>query len=304
MSNRDTSGRKFLLRVGLVAGFLGGWIVLRRRTASYGAWLLRPAEGESRTALITGASSGIGAAYAHQLAAMGYHLILVARREERLAALSAELQARYPINAEVLVADLANSNHIERVESRVAQLEDLALLINNAGFGAPGSFAEVDLATQLKMIHVHIIASVRLTRAALPGMIARRRGAIINVSSIAGLVPIPGSATYSSSKAYLNVFSEALQAELKGTRVKVQALCPGFTRTGFHDTPEHGGFHRSRIPAALWMSAEEVAAQSLRALGRPQVIFVPGFKNRLLAALARNVPRSLLHLLRSRPEHH
>jgi len=98
----------------------------------------------------------------------------------------------------------------------------------------------------------------------------------------------------------LNVFSEALQAELRGTGVKVQSLCPGFTHTGFHDTPEHRGFHRSRIPEALWMSAEEVAAQSLSALDRRQVIFVPGFKNRLLAVMARNAPRSLLHLLRSK----
>ena len=250
--------------------------------------------------MITGASSGIGAAFARQLAPQGFHLILVARRKERLAALAADLQGRYAISAEVLDAALSEPADIERVERRIAELESLDLLINNAGFGAPGSFAETDLATQLTMIDVHIVASVRLCRATLPGMITHRRGAIINVSSIAGLVPIPGSATYSSTKAYLNVFSEALQAELRGTGVKVQALCPGFTHTGFHDTPEHKGFHRSGIPEALWMSAEDVAAQSLNALGRRQVVFVPGFKNRLLAVAARNAPRSLLHLLRSR----
>jgi len=257
-------------------------------------------QGGSRTALITGASSGIGAAFARQLAPQGFHLILVARRKERLAALAADLQGRFPISAEVLDADLSEPADIERVERRIAELENVDLLINNAGLGAPGSFAEIDLVTQLTMIDVHIIASVRLCRATLPGMITRHRGAIINVSSIAGLVPIPGSATYSSTKAYLNVFSEALQAELRGTGVKVQALCPGFTHTGFHDTPEHKGFHRSGIPEALWMSPEEVAAQSLNALGRRQVVFVPGFKNRLLAVAARNAPRSLLHLLRSR----
>ncbi len=302
MANDTRSGPqgRLLLGLGLAAGVLGGLTVLRRRTAPSRPSILSVPQGESRTALITGASSGIGAAFARQLAPQGFHLILVARREERLAALAAELQGRHRISAEVLDADLSEPADIERVERRIAELENVDLLINNAGFGAPGSFAETDLATQLTMIDVHIIASVRLCRATLPGMITRHRGAIINVSSIAGLVPIPGSATYSSTKAYLNVFSEALQAELRGTGVKVQALCPGFTHTGFHDTPEHRGFHRSGIPDALWMSAEEVAAQSLNALGRRQVIFVPGFKNRLLAIAARNAPRSLLHLLRSR----
>ncbi len=209
------------------------------------------------------------------------------------------MQSQYPISAGVLAADLANPADVERVERRIAELERLDLLINNAGFGAPGQFAEADLATQLNMIHLHVIASVRLTRATLPGMIARDHGVIINVSSIASLVPVPGSATYSATKAYLNVFSEALQAELTGTGIKVQSLCPGFTHTGFHDTPEHKGHHRSRIPEAMWMSAEEVAAESLSALDRRRVIFVPGLKNRLVAVVARNTPRSLLPLLRS-----
>ena len=298
--NPPAPQRRLLLGLGLAAGVLGGLAVLRRRTVQSGPSILSMPQGESKTALITGASSGIGAAFARQLAPQGFHLILVARRKERLAALAADLQGHYPVSAEVLDADLSQPADIERVERRIAELENVDLLINNAGLGAPGSFAEIDLVTQLTMIDVHIIASVRLCRATLPGMITRHRGAIINVSSIAGLVPIPGSATYSSTKAYLNVFSEALQAELRGTGVKVQALCPGFTHTGFHDTPEHKGFHRSGIPDALWMSAEEVAAQSLNALGRRQVIFVPGFKNRLLAVAARNAPRSLLHLLRSR----
>jgi short-subunit dehydrogenase len=231
---------------------------------------------------------------------MGYDLILVARREERLAALATELGERHPISAEFLIVDLSKSPDVKRVESRITQLESMDLLINNAGFGAPSPFSEADLATQQDMINVHVLASVRLTRAALPGMIARQGGAIINVSSIAGLLPIPGSATYSATKAYLIVFSEALQAELKGTGVKVQALCPGFTRTEFHDTPTHRGFHRSNIPEALWMSAGDVAEQSLGALHRHQVIFIPGFKNLLVAAAARGIPPSLLHLLRGK----
>jgi short-subunit dehydrogenase len=296
----DNTKSKVFLGLGLVAGLLGGWTALRRRNATHRRPTFSPTEGESRTALITGSSSGIGVAFARQLAPMGYSLILVARREERLAALATELGERHPISAEVLAADLANSADVGRVESRIAELKSLDLLINNAGFGAPGSFAEADLATQQDMINVHVLASVRLARAALPGMIARRRGAIINVSSIAGLLPIPGSATYSATKAYLNFFSEALQSELRGTGVKIQALCPGFTHTEFHDTPTHRGFHRSRIPEALWMSAEEVAEGSLSALDRRQVIFVPGIKNRLVAAVARSIPPSLLHILRGK----
>ncbi|MEJ2558462.1 MAG: SDR family NAD(P)-dependent oxidoreductase, partial [Anaerolineae bacterium] len=190
--------------------------------------------------------------------------------------------------------------NIERVERRIAELENLDLLINNAGFGAPGPFVEVDLVRHMAMIQVHIIASVRLSRAALPGMMARRRGAIINVSSLASFVPLPGSTTYSATKAYLNVFSEALQAELKGTGVQIQALCPGFTHTGFHYTPEHRVYGGPRFPELLWMSAPEVAAQSLDALSRGQVIFIPGLKNRLLAVLARKTPPSLLQVVRRR----
>jgi short-subunit dehydrogenase len=291
---------KFLLGMGLVAGGVGGFTLLRRRTVVDRPSILSSALDGLSTAAITGASSGIGAAFARQLAPLGFNLVLVARREDRLSALATELQAHYPIKAEVLAADLADATDIKRVQSHLAELDNLDILINNAGFGAPGSFAEAEPDPQLNMIQVHVIASVHLTRAALPGMIARGQGAIINVSSIAGLVPIPGSATYSSTKAYLVFFSEALQAELRGSGIKVQALCPGFTHTGFHDAPEHKGFHRSRIPEALWMSAQEVAEQSLRALDRRQVVFAPGFKNQVLAIGARNVPRSLLHLLRSK----
>ena len=304
MENDNTPDQKgkLILGLGLATGLLAGWTVLRRRSAIHRPSRLSIAEDESHTALITGASSGIGAAYARQLAAKGYNLILVARREDRLIGLATELQERHPITAEVLAADLTRSTDVKRVLKRITELDDLDLLINNAGFGAPGSFAELNLAPQLDMIRLHVIASVCLTRAALPGMIERQRGAIINVSSIAGLKPIPGSATYSSTKAYLNVFSEALQAELHGTGVKIQALCPGFTRTEFHDTPEHRGFGRSEIPEAMWMSADEVVAQSLSGLGRNRVVFIPGIRYRLAAVVARSVPTSLLRIVRNRPK--
>lgn len=250
--------------------------------------------------MITGASSGIGAAFARQLAAKGKNLILVARRKERLVNLANDLQQHYGITAEILAADLSNLTDIEQVENHIAEIENLDMLINNAGFGTVGRFVEINLSRQIDMINVHIIAGVRLCRAALPGMIARHNGAIINVSSIAAFIPTPGNVTYSATKAYLVTFSEALQTELVGTGVKVQALCPGFTYTEFHDSSEYEGFDRSQIPKMLWISAEEVVTSSLKALERSQVIYIPGFKNRLLVAVARNSITSplLLALIR------
>jgi short-subunit dehydrogenase len=284
----------------LAAGLGTGLAVWRRLSARRGSSNWLAIGGQRGTALITGGSSGIGAAFARRLAAAGYNLILVARRQERLASLANELEGRYPISAEILVADLSKSGDIERVEKRISQLQDLDILINNAGFGTTGDFAEVDLATHIDMINVHVVASVRLSRVALPGMIARRQGAIINVASVAAFAPLPQSATYSATKAYLTIFSEALQVELDGTGVQVQALCPGFTITEFHDRPDLETFDRSDIPKPLWMTAEEVATVSLEALSRNQVVTIPGLWNRLLAVLARNIPLWALRIWHKR----
>lgn len=245
-------------------------------------------------ALITGASSGLGAEFARQLAAQQYDLILVARREERLRALATELECARSIRAEVLVADLSDPADVERVAARIPELGPLDLLINNAGFGIPLGFAEADPAKQLAMLEVHVAASTRLSRAAVPGMIARGRGLIINVSSMAAFFRMPGSVTYCASKAYLNTFSEVLQAELDGTGVRVQALCPGFTYTEFHDTPEYASFCRSTIPKLFWLSAQKVVATSLASARRGRVISIPGFQYRVVALLGRSGLASLL----------
>jgi short-subunit dehydrogenase len=236
--------------------------------------------------LITGASSGIGEAFARRLAAGGFDLALVARREDRLKALAAELGAAHGIQAEAVPADLAKDEDVGRVARYIEAHPDLTLLINNAGFGLHGRFVDTDLERQLDMIRVHVIASVTLTRAALPGMIGRGGGAIINVSSIAAFFPSGGGANYSASKIYLNNFSEALSAELDGTGVKVQALCPGFTYSEFHDTPEYEDFDRKTVPDALWLSAEQVVDESLAALSTDRVIVVPGRQYRGIAAAA------------------
>lgn len=255
------------------------------------------------TALITGASSGIGAAYARQLAAQGYDLILVARRLERLQALAAELQGRAPVCAEALAADLTNPKDVERVERRIASQDNLSLLVNNAGFGAVGGFVGLPLERHLEMIDLHVTATARLCHAALPGMIQRKRGAIVNVSSVAAFMA--SSPSYSATKAYLVVFSEALQNELKGTGVRVQALCPGLTRTEFHAAPEfHAEGEVGTAPAFMWMSAEDVVAASIRGLERGPVICIPGWGNQLWASLLRGpLAPVMIASMKPRPAH-
>jgi len=242
-----------------------------------------------KTAYITGASSGLGAEFARQLAAQGYNLILVARRLERLETLAAELRQKYHIHAEALAADLANPADVARLAERLAHDENLALLVNNAGFGLNGPFAQAEIERQLEMLDVHVSAAMRLTRAALPGMIARRAGNIINVSSLAGFIPRGGSATYGATKAFLNSFSEALQKELKDTGVRVQALCPGFTYTEFHDARAVAeNFKRAEIPRFFWQNADEVVRASLAGLGSERVIVIPGWRNHLLKFMSQN----------------
>lgn len=238
--------------------------------------------------LITGASSGIGAAFARRLAATGSDLFLVARRADRLAALADELRAARTTSVEVLPADLSKPADLEWLEQYVRSQDALDLLINNAGFGTKGTFVETDLPIQMDMVRVHDLATMGLCHAALPGMIARRHGRIINVASTAAFLPVPGNAVYSASKVFLVAFSQALHAEVSDRGIRVQALCPGFTYTGFHDTPEMQGFRRSNVPGFMWMAAEQVAAISLAAVDRGPVVVIPGRRNRLFIATTRN----------------
>lgn len=238
-----------------------------------------------RYALITGASSGIGAEFARQLAAQGVHLALVARNEERLAALSAELRSAYPVAVETLLADLSKESGVAAVTAFIQALPGLDFLVNNAGFGTTGFFAESDIQSQMDMIAVHVNATLRLCRAALPAMIERGRGGIINVASVSAFGPTPHSPTYSASKAALVNFSRGLQSELRGTGVSIQALCPGFTRTHFHDGDDFKGFRQERLPDFVWLRADAVVRDSLRALRNAgPVVVVPGWFYRLMVA--------------------
>lgn len=240
----------------------------------------------TKSALITGASSGLGAEFARQLAPRGYELVLVARRKDRLDSIASELNQEHSVHVEVLIADLTKENDIQRVEKHVIEHKALDLLVNNAGFGMQGKFTELDISKHLAMIQLHDIACLRLTYAALQGMLARNQGGIINVSSISGLVPI-GNITYGTTKAFQVVFSETLHMELSGTGIKIQALCPGYTYTEFHDKQDLAGFQRSQIPNFLWTSAEQVVSESLRGLEKDKIVVVPGTLYRLFVSMGR-----------------
>jgi uncharacterized protein len=241
---------------------------------------------------ITGASSGIGAVFARKLAAE-HDLLLIARRKEKLEELAAELTAAYRTNIEVLPADLAEESDLERVASRIANEPRLALLINNAGFGAKGLFWEAELAPQEQMHRLHVMATVRLTHAALRNMVERNFGGIINVASVSAFVRNPGSVSYGATKSWMAVFTEGLYLELKSVRSNVimQALCPGFTYSEFHNTM---AVDRRRLAGPqFWMSAEAVVDASLNGLRRRKLFVIPGWRYRLLTIFLSKIPTAM-----------
>jgi len=248
-------------------------------------------EGPRRRALVTGASAGIGTAFAERLARDGYDLVLVARRRERLDELAKRLRESHGVDVEVLTANLTDAGDLLTVERRVQTTPSLDLLVNNAGFGTAGPFKDSDADLEEQQILLNDVALVRLTRAALPQMVERGRGHIINVSSMAGFVPTPFNATYAATKAFVNSFSEALAEELRGTGVKVQALCPGFTRTEFQDV---ANVDSSAIPDLAWMEPEPVVEAALKGLQSSDVVCVPGLANRAASLVVRSLPRALV----------
>lgn len=247
------------------------------------------------TALITGATAGLGRGFAAALAAQGHDVILVARNRERLDAVAAELGGEYGVGVEVLVADLARREDVDHVAQRLADGErPVSVLVNNAGFGIQESFTTSSVEAEQELLDVLVVAVMRLTHAALPGMIERGRGTVINVSSVAGW--ITGS-TYSAAKAWVTVFTEGLNAGLAGSGVTATAVCPGFTRTEFHD---RAAMDMTGVPEFLWLTVDQVVAQALKDAAKGRAISVAGLQYDALSLAAQYLPRPLVRRIMAR----
>lgn len=242
-----------------------------------------------KTALITGATSGIGEAYARQLAAQGYDLGLIGRRIDLLQALAAELIEKHKINAEAIPADLASEKGLSAIETWIETRSPISMLINNAGFGVHGNFHRTDTRRHVEMINVHVTASVRLMGKVLPSMIDAKRGAIINVSSPAAYLPLRGNSSYCATKIFLNHFSEAVALEVKPFGIKIQICLPGYTYSDFHKRDDYKTIDTYKIiPRWAWMDSESVAQISLRDLERGKLYSIPGVHNKIAVFLSTN----------------
>lgn len=245
--------------------------------------------GMSSTALITGATAGIGHEFARQLAASGHDLVLVARDEARLEKVAAELAEEFGVATEVLSADLADRAGMALVEERLGQTDrPVDVLVNNAGFGLRNNFLDNTLEQEQAHLDVLVTAVMRLTHAGLTGMAARGRGSIINVSSVAGFIP---RGTYSAAKAYVTRFSEWAHHEYAGRGVNVMALCPGFIKTEFHGRM---GLTRDTAPASMWLEPEFLVREALQDLAAGKAVSIPGTRYKLLVAATQYVPSRVL----------
>jgi short-subunit dehydrogenase len=255
-----------------------------------------PSPAPQRTALVTGASSGIGVELARLLAARGHGVTLVARREERLAELARELADAHGIRAEVVATDLTDEAARSRLVDTVAERGlTVDVLVNNAGLTTTGPVAASDVAGELRMVRTDVEAVVHLCSAYVPGMVERRRGAVLNVASMAAFQPLPGQAGYGGSKAFVLSYTRAMAQELRGTGVVASALCPGPVETEFAAA---GGFDEekaaSSLPKVMWVSAHDVARAGIEGLERGRDVVIPGGVNRVAAGVAHLVPRRVL----------
>ncbi|MFE7433105.1 SDR family NAD(P)-dependent oxidoreductase [Streptomyces tendae] len=247
------------------------------------------------TALITGSTAGLGAAFARRLAADGHDLVLVARDTKRLREQATELHDRHGIEAEVLTADLSTDAGIDAVAARLGDRRNpVDLLINNAGFGNKGRFLDVPMADELTMLKVHCEAVLRLTSAAVEAMRERGRGGVVNVASVAAFVP---RGTYGASKAWVVQFTQGVAKDLAGSGVRLMALAPGFVRTEFH---ERAGMGTDNIPNWMWLDADNVVAAGLADLSRGKSLSIPDPRYKTLMGAAKLVPRGLLGGITSR----
>lgn len=241
------------------------------------------------TAVVTGASTGLGAEYARQLASIGYDIALVARDEAALESVADEVR-RLGRRAEVIVADLTDADDLDRVADRVGG-DDVSMLVNNAGAGSPGRFLRSEPATEQIMLDLNVTAVMRLCHAALPGMLQRNRGSVINVSSVAAHTPSDTGPGYAASKAYVATFTESLAVAVHGTAVRVLCVFPGYVRTSFHPRL---GMDTSWIPSWAWLTPPQVVYESLQDLRLGRTRSVPSARYKIAMTLARVTPRPLL----------
>jgi short-subunit dehydrogenase len=242
-------------------------------------------------ALVTGASAGIGNAFARGLATRGYDLVVVARDTARLDALAKELEAAHGGTVEVLGADLSDAAQLATVEARLADAaRPVELVVNNAGFGTMGHFKDLPIDREQEEIALNVVALTRLTHAALPNLLERRTGGVINVASIAAFQPTPGNATYGATKAFVFSLSQGIHEELRGTGVNCMVLCPGFTRTEFQ---QRAGIDSTDVPGFLWQEADTVVDFAMKAFASGKAVCVPGALNRVTAGFSATAPSGL-----------
>ena len=255
-----------------------------------------PLPATDRTALVTGASSGIGVELARQLAGRGHGVTLVARREGPLRELATELAATHGIRTEVVTADLSEPASRDALVAEVAGRGlEVDVLVNNAGFSTTGPVHRSDPASEVSMVRTDVEAVVHLCSAIVPGMVDRGRGAVLNVASTAAFQPLPGQAAYGGSKAFVLSYTQAMAQELKGTGVTATTLCPGPVETGFAEAAGFGDMEAGDgLPKVMWVSAEAVAAAGIDGLAKGKRVVIPGGANRVLAAFAQHAPRGLV----------
>jgi hypothetical protein len=254
-----------------------------------------------RTALVTGASAGIGRAFAAQLAGRGFDLVLTARRRERLEELKLAIEADRGVRVDVVVADLADPAAPRAIVEEIARRGlRIDALVNNAGYGLPDPYTRTTWEQQAAFLQVLVTSVAQLTHLFVPGMVERGYGRIVNVMSLAGLLPgAPGNTLYAAAKAFGIKFTESLAAELSGSGVRVTAVCPGFTFSEFHDV--NGTRERvQRMPSYMWMDADEVAREGVEAALRGDVVCVPGRLNAAIASVAKLLPDELVRDLLKR----
>ena len=249
---------------------------------------------DKKTALITGATSGIGRTFAGRFASMGYDLIITGRRKKIIDDTAREISKRYGVTVTVVIAELSEEAGIRKVLAAIKKARTIDALVNNAGYGIDGIFIERKIQDHIDMITVHVNAALRLIHASLPGMISREEGIIINVSSLGAWTPGPINGIYGGTKAFLNIFTESLHTEVRKYGIKVQALCPGFTVTDFHK--QMGVEEKIRnIRFFHWMKPEDVVNTSMKCLKKGKILCLPGIPNRLIRFAVGLIPRRLYY---------